>query len=66
MLQYVYLSRLRLALTRMQISKPDLLFVSILVKSSIDVHQIARKMGTEKFTAGYVVQICLGLAGAGN
>ena len=56
-LQYDYLSRLRLALTRMQIffyEKPDSLFVSIFVESSINVHQIARKHGTEKLAAGYM------------
>ena len=55
-LQYDYLSRLRLALTRMQkfYEKPVSLFVSILVESSINVPQIARKNGTEKLTAGYM------------
>ena len=55
-LQYDYLSRLHLALTRMQIfyGKPDSLFVSIFVESSINVHQIAQKNGTEKLTAGYM------------
>ena len=53
-LQYDYLSRLRLVLTRMQIfyEKPDSLFVSLFVESSVNVHQIARKNGTEKLTAG--------------
>ena len=34
--------------------RPDSLFVSIFVESSINVHQIARKNGTEKLTAGYM------------
>ena len=56
MLQYDYQSRVRLALTRMQIfyEKPDSLFVSIFVESLINVYQIARKNGTEKLTAGYM------------
>ena len=56
MLQYDYQSRVRLALTRMQIfyEKPDSLFVSIFVESPINVYQIARKNGTEKLTAGYM------------
>ena len=64
MLQYDYQSRVRLALTRMQIfyEKPDSLFVSIFVESPINVYQIARKNGTEKLTAGYK----LFLAGAWN
>ena len=50
------LSRLRLALTRMQIfyEEPDSLFVSIFGESSINVHQITRKNGTEKLTAEYM------------
>ena len=55
-LQYDYLSRLRLALTRMQnfYEKPVSLFVSIFVESSINVPQIARKNATEKLTSGYM------------
>ena len=46
-LQYDYLSRLRLVLTRMQIffyEKPDSLFVSLFVESSINVHEKLEKM----------------------
>ena len=55
-LQYDYLSRLRLALTRMQnfYEKPVSLFVSIFVESSINVPQSARKNATEKLTSGYM------------
>ena len=65
-LQYDYLSRLRLALTRVQnfYEKPVSLFISIFVESSINVPQIARKNGTEKLSA--VIQVCLKLVGACN
>ena len=65
-LQYDYLSRLRLALTRVQnfYEKPVSLFVSIFVESLINVPQIARKNGTEKLSA--VIQVCLKLVGACN
>ena len=44
-----------------------MLFVSIFVKSLIDVHQIARKMGTKNFYSRIlVVQVSLRLAGACN
>ena len=33
--------------------KPDSLFVSLFVESSINVHQIARKNGMEKLISGY-------------
>ena len=55
-LQYDYLSRLRLALIRMQIcyEEPDLLFVAIFVASVINAQQISRKNGMEKSTTGYI------------
>ena len=34
--------------------KLELLFVSIFVESLLNVHQIARKNGMEKLTAGYM------------
>ena len=54
-LQYDYLSQIRLVVNHMQIfyEKPDSLFFSLSVKSLINVHQIAQKNGTEKLTAGY-------------
>ena len=69
MLQYNdYLSRLRLALTRVHIfyEKPDSLFVPIFVESSINVHQIARKMEWKINYRIDVVEVCLRLAGAFN
>ena len=65
MLQYGYLPRLSCSYSYVNFHyKPDLLLVLICVKSSIYVHQIARKREGKIKCRIRVVQVCMRLADA--